>query len=122
MRNEDATTLVDQQTNLIRQLSGLVDVQVIQTDHGGIELTTSDGTTLVAGGQSFALSTQTGVGGNQQVMAGAADITGTLTGGSLAGTIQIRDQEIPRLPQPARPVGGWIFECRQHAPTRKASI
>ena len=96
--HEDASSLVDQQTNLIRQLSGLVDVQVVQTgSDGGVELTTSGGTTLVAGGQSFALNTETGAGGNQQVLAGAANITGTLTGGSLAGTIEIRDQEIPSV-------------------------
>lgn len=93
--NEDAGTLVDQQTNLVRQLSGLVDVQVIQTGQGGIELTTSNGTALVSGGQSFALSTAVGTGGAQQVMAGAQNITSALAGGSLAGTIQIRDQEIP---------------------------
>jgi flagellar hook-associated protein 1 FlgK len=93
--NEEAGPLVDQQTNLIRQLSGLIDVDVVQTGAGGIELTTSSGTTLVAGGQSFALTTATGAGGNQQILAGAQNITSTLTGGSLAGTIAIRDQEIP---------------------------
>ncbi len=93
--NQDATTLVDQQTSLIRQLSALVDVQVVQTGQGGIELATSNGTTLVSGGQSFALTTATGTDGNTDILAGTTDITGTLTGGSLAGTIQIRDQEIP---------------------------
>lgn len=92
---EDASALVDQQTNLIRQLSGLVDVQVVQTGKGGIELMTSNGTALVSGGQSFALTTQVGANGAQQVMAGAQNITSSLAGGSLAGTIQIRDQEIP---------------------------
>jgi len=95
--NEDAGSLVDQQTNLIRQLSGLVDVQVVQTGKGGIELTTSNGTALVSGGQSFALTTQVGGNGAQQVMAGAQNITSSLTGGSLAGTIEIRDQEIPGI-------------------------
>ena len=49
--------LVDQQTNLIRQLSGLIDVQVVQTGNGGIDLATSNGTLLVTGIQSFALTT-----------------------------------------------------------------
>jgi flagellar hook-associated protein 1 FlgK len=93
---QNASTLVDKQTSLIRQLSGLVDVQVISTDQG-ISLTTSNGTALVSGSQSFALSTQIGSDGSQQVMSGTQDITGTLTGGSLAGTIQIRDQEIPNV-------------------------
>ncbi len=94
--HQSASTLVDKQTSLIRQLSGLVDVQVISTDQG-ISLTTSNGTALVSGGKSFALSTQIGSGGTQKVMSGTQDITGTLTGGSLAGTIQIRDQEIPNV-------------------------
>jgi flagellar hook-associated protein 1 FlgK len=89
-------TLVDTRTSLIRQLSGLIDVQVIPTDQG-ITLATSNGTTLVSGSQSFALSTQLGSDGVEHIMAGTEDITGSLTGGSLAGMIQIRDQEIPSI-------------------------
>lgn len=93
----DASSLVDTQTTLIRQLSGLVDVSVIPTDQG-ITLATASGTTLVSGSQSFALSTQLGNLDNvQHVMAGSQDITSLLTGGSLAGLIQIRDQEIPSI-------------------------
>lgn len=95
--NGSANTLVDQQTNLINQLSALIDVQQISTGNGGIELTTSNGTALVSGSQSFALSTQVGSDGTEQVMSGSQDITSTITGGSLAGTIQIRDQEIPGI-------------------------
>jgi flagellar hook-associated protein 1 len=87
--------LVDQQTQLIRQLSSLVDVQVISTGQGGIALTTSNGTSLVSGIQSFALEAKTGSDGTQHVFSGSQDITNSLTGGSLAGTIQIRDQQIP---------------------------
>src|SRR5208282_2118551 len=94
--NQNPGTLVDTQTNLIRQLSGLVDVAVIPTDHG-ITLATSNGTTLVSGSQSFALTTQVGSDGVQHIFSGSQDITNTLTGGSLAGLIQIRDQEIPSL-------------------------
>lgn len=93
--NVNASTLVDQQTTLIRQLSGLIDVQVIQTEKGGIALATSNGTALVSGNRSFALSTQVGLDGNTHILAGTTDITASLTGGSLAGTIQIRDHEIP---------------------------
>jgi flagellar hook-associated protein 1 FlgK len=89
-------TLVDTRNNLIQQLSALVDVQVIPTDQG-ITLATSNGTTLVSGSQSFALTTQLGSGGVQHILAGTADITSSLTGGSLAGLIQIRDQEIPGI-------------------------
>jgi flagellar hook-associated protein 1 FlgK len=94
--HQDAGSLVDKQTSLIRQLSGLVDVSVIPTDKG-ITVALSNGTTLVSGSQSFALSTQLGTDSVQHVLAGAQDITGSLKGGSLAGLLQIRDQEIPGL-------------------------
>ena len=95
--NQNANTLVDQQTNLIRQLSGLIDVQVISTGNGGTELTTSNGTALVTGSQSFALSTQPASDGAEHVLSGTQDITASITGGSLGGTIQIRDQQIPGI-------------------------
>ncbi len=93
--NQASGTLVDTQNNLIQQLSALVDVQVIPTGQG-ITLATSNGTALVSGSQSFALTTQES-GGVQHVMAGTDDITNSLTGGSLAGLIQVRDQQIPSI-------------------------
>jgi flagellar hook-associated protein 1 FlgK len=93
--DEDTGTLVDTQTNLIRQLSGLVDVSVIPTDRG-VTLATANGTTLVSGSQSFALTTQAS-GGVQHIFSASQDITGSLTGGSLSGLIQMRDQEIPSI-------------------------
>ncbi|HTR26009.1 MAG TPA: flagellar hook-associated protein FlgK [Terriglobales bacterium] len=93
----DASTLIDQQTNIIRQLSSLIDLQVIQTEKGGIEVATAKGTALVSGDQSFALSTQTGQNGNTHVFAGTMDITSSISGGSLAGTLHTRDQEIPNF-------------------------
>ncbi len=94
--HQDASTLVDKRTTLIRQLSALMDVSVIPTDQS-ISLVTANGTTLVSGSQSFALSAQLGSDGVQHILAGSQDITGSLKGGSLAGFIQIRDQEIPSL-------------------------
>ena len=88
--------LVDTQTNLIRQLSALVNVSVIPTDQG-ISVTTGNGTTLVSGSQSYALTTQVGSDGVQHIFSGSQDITDTPTGGSVAGLIQVRDQEIPSV-------------------------
>jgi flagellar hook-associated protein 1 FlgK len=93
--NPDPGPLIDKRNSLIQQLSGLIDVQVIPTDQG-VTLATSNGTTLVSGSQSFALTTES-VGTVQDIFSGAKDITATLTGGSLAGLIQIRDQEIPGI-------------------------
>jgi flagellar hook-associated protein 1 FlgK len=91
---KDASAFEDQRDVLIGQLSGLIDVSSIKSDNG-LTLTTSNGTALVVGGQSFTLSTQTNASGFQDVYAQGVDITSKLTSGQLAGLIQVRDQTIP---------------------------
>ena len=93
---QDASAFIDQRDVLIGQLSGLIDVSSIKSDNG-LTLTTSNGTALVVGGQSFTLSTQTNAAGFQDVYAQGVDITSKLTSGQLAGSIQMRDQTIPGL-------------------------
>jgi flagellar hook-associated protein 1 FlgK len=95
--NQDASALEDQRDVLIGQLSNLIDVSTIQSDNG-LTLTTSNGTALVIGGQSFALSTQTNASGMQDIYSSqGSDITSDLTSGELAGLITVRDQTIPNL-------------------------
>jgi flagellar hook-associated protein 1 len=93
---EDAGTFLDQRTQLIDQVSALVDVSVIPTDNT-ISLTTANGTALVAGQQSFQLSTQPDATGVQHIFAQGSDITSTLSSGQLGGLLQARDQEIPGI-------------------------
>jgi len=93
---QDASTFVDQRDTLIGQLSGLIDVSTIRSDNG-LTMTTSNGSPLVVGGQSFALSTQTNASGLQDVYAQGVDITAKLSSGQLAGSIEVRDQKIPAL-------------------------
>jgi flagellar hook-associated protein 1 FlgK len=94
--NQDASAFVDQRDVLIGQLSSLIDVSTIKSDNG-LTLTTSNGTALVVGGQSFALNTQTNPSGLQDIYAQGVDITAKLTSGQLGGLIQVRDQKIPAL-------------------------
>lgn len=95
---QPANALVDQRALLINQLSQLVDVQSIQADGTSLTLTTSGGAALVVGNQSFNLTTQTNpTTGFQDVFSQGTDITSSITGGNLAGDIQLRDQEIPSL-------------------------
>jgi flagellar hook-associated protein 1 len=93
---QNASAFINQRDVLIGQLSGLIDVSSIKSDNG-LTLTTSNGTALVVGGQSFTLSTQTNAAGFQDVYAQGVDITSKLTSGQLAGLIQVRDQTIPGL-------------------------
>jgi len=95
---QNAGTFIDQRDQLVSQLSGLVDVSTIDTGNGSVTLTTSSGTALVAGNQSFQLTAQTNPAtGLQDIYSQGSDITSSLTGGSLAGAIQARDQTIPSI-------------------------
>lgn len=93
---ENAGTFIDQRTQAIDQLSSLVDVSVIASDNT-LTLTTANGTALVAGQQSFQLSTQTDLTGVQHIFAQGKDITSTIVSGQLGGVLEARDQQIPSI-------------------------
>ena len=93
---EDPGNLGDQETALIQQLSQLTNVNQIQTENG-LTLTTGNGTPLVVGDQSFALTTTAGPNGMTDVSSQGQDITSTLQGGELGGNLQVRDTVIPGL-------------------------
>ena len=90
----DPGTLQDQENQLINQLSQLTNVSETQTPDG-LTLTTGNGTALVVGNQSIALQTSLNSSGNVSVISQGQDITSSISGGSLGGTIQARDTAIP---------------------------
>lgn len=94
---QDGGTAEDEQNELVLQLSALTNVSVTQTDSGET-ITTGSGTALVVGDQSYALQTANGSNGMTQVLDNnGTNITKTLTGGDLGGTVQMRDTTIPGL-------------------------
>jgi flagellar hook-associated protein 1 len=93
---ESAGSFVDQRQQAIDQLSSLVNVSVIPSDHS-LTLTTANGTPLVLGTQSFQLQTQPNPAGLHEVYAQGVNITSQLTSGALGGTLQVRDQQIPGI-------------------------
>ncbi len=94
--NQDAGTLEDQRQQAIAQLSQYVGLNQTTTEGNGITLTTSNGALLVGGDQSYAMSTEQ-VSGTTHIIAGinGQDVTSGLTGGTLGGVLQARDQELP---------------------------
>jgi flagellar hook-associated protein 1 len=94
--DQDAGTLEDQRQLAISQLSQYVGLDQITTEQNGITLTTSNGALLVSGDQSYAMSTAQ-ISGTTHILAGIAgqDVTLGLTGGTLGGVLQARDQELP---------------------------
>jgi flagellar hook-associated protein 1 FlgK len=92
----DAGTLEDQRQQDLSQLSQLIGVNQITTEHNGISVTTTAGQPLVSEGDSFQLTTGT-VNGVTHFFVGGADVTTQLAsgGGQLGGYLTARDQDIP---------------------------
>lgn len=94
--NGDAGVLEDQRQASIAQLSQLIGLDQVTNGQNGITLMTTSGAVLVTGTQSYALGTSQ-VSGVTHILAGpdATDVTASITGGSLGGILQARDQAIP---------------------------
>jgi flagellar hook-associated protein 1 FlgK len=74
----------------------LVGFDQTKTENNGLTLTTANGAQLVSEGQSFALGTAVTNGNTDVISAAGEDITAALTGGSLDGLLQARDQDLPQ--------------------------
>jgi flagellar hook-associated protein 1 len=94
---ESAGSFIDQRTQAIDQLSSLVDVSQIQSGNNELTLTTAAGTALVAGQQSFQLTTQPVASGAEDIFSQGTDITSTIASGQLGGILEARDQQIPDI-------------------------
>jgi flagellar hook-associated protein 1 FlgK len=93
---EQAGMLEDQEYSVLNNLSQLVDVAVTDAGGGSLTITTSSGVPLVAGAQSFALSTAADPStGFQDIFSQGTNVTSNFTGGQLAGLLEARDQAIP---------------------------
>jgi flagellar hook-associated protein 1 FlgK len=94
---QQSSTLNDQLGQVETQLSSLTNISVTHTTQGD-SITTANGTPLVLGTQSYALTTAADSNGNQQVYASnGTNITAQISSGDLGGTIQVRDTDIAGL-------------------------
>jgi len=94
---QNTGTISDQLNQVETQLAGLTNISVTHNGQGD-SIITGSGTPLVLGTQSYALSTQTGSDGHQQVLdSNGADITSSITSGDIGGTLQVRDTQIPAI-------------------------
>jgi flagellar hook-associated protein 1 FlgK len=94
---QDTASLVDQRTNLMGQLAGLMDFNVSSGSNGQLTLTTSQGQALVVGTDAHTLTLAPNGAGTHDIYDDGTDITSSITGGGLAGMITARDQDLPGL-------------------------
>src|ERR1035437_3658116 len=94
--NADAGPLEDQRQQDLSQLSQLIGINQVTTEHNGLSITTTSGQLLVSEGSSFQLTSGM-VGGVTHFFVGATDVTSQLAGGggALGGYLTARDQDIP---------------------------
>lgn len=93
-----AGTLTDELDQVETSLAGVTNISVVHNSSGGDTITTGNGTPIVIGSQSYALSTSTASDGHQQVLDSTGNnITSSISSGDLGGTIQTRDTTIPGL-------------------------
>lgn len=89
--------LEDQRDQLTAQLARLTGISETQTE-GQPTLTTANGSPLVVGDKMYALQVSTGSDGMQHITdASGADVTATITGGSLGGALTLRDTTVPQF-------------------------
>jgi flagellar hook-associated protein 1 FlgK len=86
--------LQDQQGELVRKLSAIIDVDALQRDDGGVDITIGNGRALVIGENDYALTTSA-VGGVTHVFSAGVDVTAEISGGTLGGVIFTRDVLLP---------------------------
>jgi len=99
-----ANDLRDQRDRLVKDLSELLDITLVDEQNNQVRLTLSDGTPVVLGLTGFPFSTA--LNGNNQGFrdilisdgsGGTKNITSAITGGKLRGLLDMRDVEVPAV-------------------------
>ena len=95
-----AESLRDRQSVALGELANLIDVNVIHRGDGALDVSIGNGRALVVGTHSFELSPEsTPPDGFASILTDGADvttdITAEITGGRIAGLLEIRDRLVP---------------------------
>jgi flagellar hook-associated protein 1 FlgK len=89
-------TLRDEQNEVVRELSSLVDIEVIDQPNGTVQISFGRGKPLVIADVAYAVTVQNEpTTGFARLYSGVTDVTAGITGGRTAGLIAARDVNIP---------------------------
>jgi flagellar hook-associated protein 1 len=92
---ESSLHLRDDQAQLVRQLSELVDVQVLDRPEGGVDLMVGNGRPLLVGQTRYDVTIANTAAGYATMSINATAVTSEITGGKLGGLLQVRDVNVP---------------------------
>lgn len=86
----------DEQVEMVRQLSELIDIHVLNRPEGGVDISIGNGRPVVVGETTYELTaTSTAPDGWAAFAVNGVDITSEITAGRLGGFLQVRDVNIP---------------------------
>ena len=91
---ESSLHLRDDQAQLVRQLSELVDIHVLDRREGGVDISIGNGRPLVIGQSDYAITITSPPPGYAALGVNGTDVTPEITGGKLGGLLQVRDVNI----------------------------
>ena len=86
--------LQDEQSVLVRKLSEIIDVDVLQRADGGVDITIGNGRALVIGENDYSVQTSV-VSGVEHIFSAGVDITSEISAGKLGGVLYARDVVLP---------------------------
>jgi len=93
---DGSLTLRDSQGEALKQLSTLVDIQTITNADGTVQVSFAQGHALVVGENAYTVGiTNAATTGFAQVTSGGSDVTKFVSGGKLAGYLNVRDTLLP---------------------------
>ena len=94
--NGSDLTLQDQQAQLVRRMSELVDVHVITREEGGVDLTIGNGRPLVVAANTYAVAMTPSPGtGYAALSSEGVSLATEISGGTLGGLLHVRDTMVP---------------------------
>jgi flagellar hook-associated protein 1 FlgK len=86
----------DEQFELVRQLSELVDVRVLNRSEGGVDISVGGGRPLIVGETAYQIQVQSAPpSGYATLQVNGAAVNGEINGGRLGGFLRVRDVNIP---------------------------
>ena len=92
---EASLHLRDDQAQLVRRLSELVDIQVLDRPEGGVDLMIGNGRPLLVGQTRYDVTIGSTPAGYATLGVNGTTVTSEITGGKLGGLLQVRDVNIP---------------------------
>jgi flagellar hook-associated protein 1 FlgK len=93
---EASLHLRDDQAQLVRRLSEIIDIDALERTEGGVDITIGNGRPLVIGSSGYTVGvTNTAPAGYAALTLSGITVTSEITGGALGGMLQVRDVKLP---------------------------